>query len=57
MEDNPSFWLDCKRTDQIIEDTRLKQSKEFAEAFEENFAFEQILYRDPYGFTIDSNGN
>ena len=57
MENQPSFWLDCKHTDQIIEDGKTPQSKEFAEMFEENFTFEEILYRDANGFTIDANGN
>lgn len=57
MENSPSFWLDCKHTDQIIEEGRTPQSKEFAEMFEENFIFEEILYRDANGFAIDSNGN
>jgi hypothetical protein len=57
MENNPSFWLDCKRTDQIIEDTRIKQSQAFAQTFNDNFIFEEILYRDAQGFAIDSNGN
>lgn len=57
MEDCPTFWLDCKHTDQIIEDCRVKQDSEFAEMMEENFSFQSILYRDEFGFAIDSNGN
>lgn len=57
MENSPSFWLDCKHTDQIIEENRIKQSQEFAETIRKDFVFEEILYRDANGFAIDSNGN
>lgn len=56
MENNPSFWLDCKHIDQIIEDGRTSQSVEFAKTFEENFIHSEILYRDEHGFAIDAFG-
>ena len=57
MENKPSFWIECKKLDQTIEDTRLTQSKEYAAMFENSFKFVDILYRDANGFAIDSFGN
>lgn len=57
MENNPSFWLDCKHTDQYIENGKIKQNKDFADMLNQNFEFQEILYRDANGFAIDSNGN
>ena len=57
MENKPSFWVECKKLDQIIEDTRVTQSKQYAEMFANNFKFEDILYRDANGFAIDQMGN
>ena len=57
MENRPEFWLDCKHMDQIIEDGKSKGDPDFAKEFEENFGFDEILYRDAYGRAIDSAGN
>jgi hypothetical protein len=45
MENRPEFWLDCKHMDQIIEDGKSKGDPDFAKEFEENFGFDEILYR------------
>lgn len=57
MENKPSFWASCKELDQLIEDTRVTQSREYADMFSQNFKFEDILYRDANGFAIDAFGN
>ena len=57
QEDNPQFWIDCKTTDQIIEDNRTKRGKDFALMFSNTFSNDLIIYRDEYGNALDLNGN
>ena len=57
MENRPEFWLNCKRMDQLIEDGRSSADPDFAKALDENFSFDQIIYRDAYGKAVDANGN
>ena len=62
MENNPLFWLQCKASDQAIEDANDPDNKsgwdkDKVEAFQENFYQRDLLYVDEYGFFIDENGN
>lgn len=58
MENKPEFWLNCKHMDQIIEDGKTPSNDpDFAKALEDNFSFDEILYRDAYGRAIDAQGN
>ena len=49
MENNPQFFLECKRTDQLIADGRAKSSPEFAKEFEQSFYSAMIPYQDEFG--------
>jgi hypothetical protein len=62
MVNNPLFWLQCKTSDQAIEDANDPDNvsgwdKSQVEAFQENFYQKDILYVDEYGYYIDENGN
>ena len=61
MENNPLFWLQCKASDQAIENARKPKQSGWdhaqVKAFEESFYDREILYTDSNGFYIDENGN
>lgn len=55
MMNNIHFWLDCKNTDQIIEDGGKHNTK--THKFHEFFEFQPILYKDEYGYYLDEDLN
>lgn len=57
MVNSPSFWIDCRNTDETIEQGRTEAEKEFAEEFKDNFITEEILYQDAQGMYMDKDGN
>lgn len=62
MAKNPLFWLQCKMSDQAIEDARDPDNtsgwtKDKVEEYKKSFYQRDILYVDEYGFYIDENGN
>lgn len=57
QENNPQFWIECKKTDQIIEDNRRKRDKDFFMMMSENFDHDLIQYTDVYGNAYDEQGN
>lgn len=57
MENNIQFWLKCKEIDQIIEDNKVKQSKDFADAYSRNFYNKMLYYQDINGNYFDIFGH
>lgn len=57
QQENPQFWQECKKLDQIIEDNRVNRGKDFVLMMENNFSQELIEYRDVHGNAYDLQGN
>lgn len=62
MINNPLFWLQCKASDQAIEDANTPDNtsgwtKDMVEEYQKSFYQKDILYKDAYGFYSDENGN
>jgi hypothetical protein len=57
QENNPEFWKECKKMDQIIENNKTKRGKDFALMMEDTFSDDLIIYRDKYGVAYDLDGN
>lgn len=55
MLNNIQFWIDCKNTDQVIEDGGEKQSD--VANFSDYFSMQPVLYKDEYGYYLDENLN
>lgn len=57
FENRKNLWGVLKAADQEIDDSGVKQSKQFNDVFSANFKMSPVLYRDVNGYAVDRNGN
>lgn len=57
-DDNPRFWIECKASDEVLEETthHAKNAKEDVAIFQTYFRFEDQCYVAPNGMGINTSG-